>query len=60
MLRFSRPLLWRYSLLFCLLSGAVLLLASCGQNATARQTLTRVGRGPSQGCNIEVDWAIHY
>ncbi|MBA2288474.1 MAG: hypothetical protein H0W02_23605 [Ktedonobacteraceae bacterium] len=60
MLRFSRAPVWRYCLLICFLSTAFLLLAGCGQNATARQTSTRVGRAPSQSCDIEVDWAMHY
>jgi len=35
-------------------------LASCGQNAAAGQTAAQVGGTPSQGCDIEVSWAMHY
>lgn len=65
MSRFSSASLWRYSWLVCLLSG--MLLASCGQNATARQnvvqagqTSAQVGRTSAQGCDIEVSWARFY
>jgi hypothetical protein len=60
MSRFSLAPFWRYSLPFCLLSGVLLLLASCGQNATAGQTSVQVGGTSAQGCDIEVSWAMGY
>ncbi|GCE29229.1 hypothetical protein KDA_47130 [Dictyobacter alpinus] len=60
MSRFSLIPFWRYPLLFCLFSGVLLLLASCSQNTTAGQTSTQAGGTSTQGCDIEVSWAVGY
>lgn len=60
MSRFSLAPFWRYPRLVCFLSSVLLLLASCGQNATAGQTSAQVGRISAQSCDIEVSWAVGY
>src|SRR5258708_4515529 len=61
MSRFSLTPFWRYSLLFCLLSVVLVLLASCGQNTTAAgQTSAKAGGTSAQSCDIEVSWAMGY
>ena len=51
---------WQYARLVCLISGALLLLASCGQSDTAGQTSAQAGGTSPQGCDMEVSWAVGY
>jgi len=53
MLRFSLASFWRPSPLCCLLSGALLLLASCGQNAGAGQTGAQPACKPDHIIGVE-------
>ncbi len=60
MSRFSLAFFWRYLRLVCLLSGAFLLLASCGQHVTAGPPSVQAGetsahpptKNPSQGNHV--------